>query len=261
MRTETKICTKCKIEKQLLCFHLEKRRGGYRAICKECHSALAKEWRDANTDRQSETSRSWYENNKERKANRARLLRNSDKEAARRKEREKYARNKQRINKYQALWRAKNKEGLNKVRSKWIESNREKIREQGRIVAKKRRSTPNGHLNANVSGAISASLRGNKNGRSWETLVGFTLNQLKVHLEKQFVDGMTWENYGPEWHIDHIIPKSVFNFTIPEHIDFKRCWSLKNLQPLWAKENLVKYNKLEKPFQPSLPISLVLDSP
>ena len=55
-----------------------------------------------------------------------------------------------------------------------------------------------------------------------------------------------------EWHIDHIIPKSVFNFTKPEHEDFKRCWALKNLQPLWAEENISKFNKLDKHFQPTL---------
>jgi 5-methylcytosine-specific restriction endonuclease McrA len=63
---------------------------------------------------------------------------------------------------------------------------------------------------------------------------------------------MTWENYGSEWHLDHKIPLSVHNFTKPEHSDFKKAWSLKNLQPLWAEDNLKKNAKLNKPFQPSL---------
>jgi hypothetical protein len=65
---------------------------------------------------------------------------------------------------------------------------------------------------------------------------------------------MSWENHGTVWHIDHIIPKSVFNYTDAEHIDFKRCWALKNLQPLWAGENMSKGDSLVKPFQPSLAI-------
>ena len=68
------------------------------------------------------------------------------------------------------------------------------------------------------------------------------------HLEKTLPDGYTWE----ECHIDHKIPMSAFNFTTPEHTDFKRCWALSNLRLLPAKENLVKYNKLYKPFQPAL---------
>ena len=108
-------------------------------------------------------------------------------------------------------------------------------------------------LNGNISSGISGSLEGNKNGRHWEDLVGYTLNDLKNHLEKLFQSGMTWKNYG-EWHIDHKIPKAAFNFTRPEHVDFKKCWALKNLQPLWAKENMLKGAKLDKPFQPSLKI-------
>jgi 5-methylcytosine-specific restriction endonuclease McrA len=64
---------------------------------------------------------------------------------------------------------------------------------------------------------------------------------------------MSWDNCN-EWHIDHIIPKAAFNYEKPEDIDFKKCWALKNLQPLWAKENHEKKDKLLKPFQPSLQI-------
>jgi hypothetical protein len=53
-------------------------------------------------------------------------------------------------------------------------------------------------------------------------------------------------------HIDHIIPISVHNFEFPTDIDFKKCWALANLQPMWAMENIIKSNKLSNPFQPSL---------
>jgi hypothetical protein len=65
---------------------------------------------------------------------------------------------------------------------------------------------------------------------------------------------MSWDNYG-KWHIDHKIPVTAFNFERVDDVDFKRCWSLKNLQPLWALDNIVKGNKVEAPFQPSLSIS------
>jgi len=97
-------------------------------------------------------------------------------------------------------------------------------------------------LNRNVSSAISHSIEGNKQGRHWENLVGYTINDLKQHLEKQFTKGMNWSNYG-KWHIDHIKPISSFKFSSPEHRAFKRCWELDNLQPLWATENLEKGSK------------------
>ena len=133
-------------------------------------------------------------------------------------------------------------------------SPKEKQLARQRDYFKQRRKTDSKFkLRASVSSSIGSSLKGNKAGRHWEDLVGYTLNDLKKHLEKLFVEGMTWENYG-EWHIDHKVPVSAFNFTKPEHIDFKKCWALKNLQPLWALDNWSKNNKLTKQFQPSLKV-------
>ena len=78
-----------------------------------------------------------------------------------------------------------------------------------------------------------------KNGRHWEDLVGYTAQQLKDHIEKQFSSGMSWDNYG-DWHLDHIIPKSFFRYKSTDDIEFRYCWSLNNLQPLWAKDNMKK---------------------
>ena len=99
---------------------------------------------------------------------------------------------------------------------------------------------------------INQSLRKHKNGHHWEELIGYNLDTLVKHLERQFRSGMTWQNYGDKWHIHHIIPISAFNFTNSKHLDFKRCWALKNLRPLWKLENLSKRHKLDKPFQPML---------
>lgn len=69
-------------------------------------------------------------------------------------------------------------------------------------------------------------------------LFGCTVQQLKQHLETQFKPGMTWENYGSEWHIDHIIPLAAFDLKkLGEQMKAFR-WN--NLQPLWAGENWTK---------------------
>ena len=142
-------------------------------------------------------------------------------------------------------------------RTKWREANRDKCRAHSLKYTHKFRSTPMGKLHSHISGAIRTALKGGKNNIPWETLVGYTLDKLKHHLEKKFLPGMTWENQGRHgWHIDHIIPRTAFNYTKPEDIDFKRCWALKNLQPLWAKDNITKNDKIDRPFQPSLAISL-----
>jgi hypothetical protein len=79
-----------------------------------------------------------------------------------------------------------------------------------------------------------------KGGRHWETLVGYTVSQLKAHLETQFVPGMIWENYGTAWHVDHIRPIASFIYSSPDDPEFKECWALGNLQPLWAGLNIRK---------------------
>ena len=84
---------------------------------------------------------------------------------------------------------------------------------------------------------------GSKAKRKWEGLVGYDLDQLKEHLEERFKPGMNWSNYG-KWHIDHVIPRAAFSYKTPDDLDFKRCWALGNLQPLWAVENQRKYVSL-----------------
>jgi hypothetical protein len=77
-----------------------------------------------------------------------------------------------------------------------------------------------------------------KKNKTFE-IVGCSPQFLKEHLEKQFVNGMTWENRN-EWHIDHITPLSSAK---TEEELYKLC-HYTNLQPLWAEENLKKGNKI-----------------
>lgn len=139
---------------------------------------------------------------------------------------------------------------------KWKKENPEKLREQRRKYFKNKRKTNlKFNLNRRMVSGIGISLRGNKNGHHWEILVGYTLNDLIKNLKNTIPKGYCWRDcLNGKLHIDHIIPISVFNFTKSEHPDFKRCWALSNLQLLPAKENIIKRNKLSKPFQPALKI-------
>ncbi len=69
-------------------------------------------------------------------------------------------------------------------------------------------------------------------------LIGCSIQELCQHLESQFRQGMTWENYGPIWHVDHIKPCAAFDLTKPE--EQTACFHYTNLQPLFAEENLTK---------------------
>ena len=125
----------------------------------------------------------------------------------------------------------------------WKENNPNRRKEINNKANKKRRGTIQGKINHSFSGNMRRSLKGNKKGGSWEFLIGYSVKDLIHHLEKQFTKGMNWGNYG-KWHIDHIIPISLWEFNSYNNREFKQCWSLCNLQPLWATDNISKKDKI-----------------
>lgn len=152
-----------------------------------------------------------------------------------------YLKTKEKHNEQSKKWREQNKEREYELHKLWRKEHPGLLKQMAKKANAKKRNTSKKRLACNVSLAIWLSLKKNsKTGRHWEDLVGYNINQLKKRLEKQFKKGMAWDNYGIHgWHIDHIIPVSVFNFESPDNIDFKKCWALENLRPLWAKENIV----------------------
>lgn len=81
----------------------------------------------------------------------------------------------------------------------------------------------------------------NKSSKRTSEVLGYTSDDLILHIESQFKDGMSWNNHG-DWHIDHIKPVSAF---IKEGVvDPSVINALDNLQPLWATDNQKKGAKL-----------------
>ena len=208
-----KKCTKCGKELPLDRFYVRKETGRYRAECKECHAERCELWRGLNQDYINDCIR--YKRHE----------------------------NPDYYNAICKRYRDRNKEKRRIVCTKWRKANPEKnnlIQKKSRI---KRRGTSEGKLNHCISVGMNTSLRGNKRGRKWELWVGCSLDDLKMHIEMQFTDGMTWDRYlSGEIHIDHIIPLSYFDMSDPEQQ--KRAWHYTNLQPLWAKDNIRKSNKI-----------------
>lgn len=115
-------------------------------------------------------------------------------------------------------------------------------REYAKRKARKRTADPEKNLHHRMSQLVRSTLRSGKAGRTWLSMVPYTVEDLAIHLERQFVDGMTWENMG-QWQIDHILPRSMFSFSSPDDGDFIACWAITNLRPIWARDNREKSNK------------------
>lgn len=129
----------------------------------------------------------------------------------------------------------------NEAQRAWRQNNLEKARALAK--ASWARKSPAQRLRYSFGAAISHAVKGRtKGGKSWTQLVGYGTEDLKAHLERQFLPGMSWDNYG-QWHIDHIVPVASFQYESYDSEEFRRCWGLPNLRPLWAAENLGKRDK------------------
>lgn len=253
-----KICIKCQQELPVTTefFYADPTgRDGFLRRCKECHKALGRERHAQNRDQRLIANRIRYQANKERILATQKLY---------------YERNKQRIAEQGREYRARNQEAIRARRARykeqshnnilesnrrnyrrlkaagrqyeWRDANREKAREYHREYCKKWLSSGKRRVCHTIAVLMGRSLRRGKDGYSWEKLVGYRRAELVRHIERQFIKGMSWDNFG-EWHIDHILPVAMFDFERPEDDGFKACWALTNLRPFWGIENMSKGDK------------------
>lgn len=119
----------------------------------------------------------------------------------------------------------------------------ERVLEISRRTYEKNKDKPENICSARIRARIYLAMRGKaKSGKTFE-LLGYTPEDLRRHIEKQFCKGMSWGNYG-EWHIDHIVPLSSFEISSWDDPELKAAWDLTNLRPIWSKENLQKSARL-----------------
>ena len=144
-------------------------------------------------------------------------------------------------------WSEKNREYLTEYHQKWREKNIDKHREYKRDYERNRKARdPIYKLISNFRTAIYTVLKESnvdKYGHYFDILQ-YTPEQLITHLELQFKDDMSWDNYGI-WHVDHKLPITSFDIQEMGDKEFMSCWSLDNLQPMWGIENIRKSNKTE----------------
>jgi len=222
---ETKVCNYCGIEKKIELFTKGKAR------CKLCLAKIKREKYKENP----EPHRRWAKNNPEKvKENGKNWVKKNPKKVKLKKQ--KYnLKNKEKNREYSQNWR-KNNPDYKKI---YNQKNREKLWES----EKKRRENFLVKLSNNVRNRVKNYLNSKnikKNNKTFD-IVGCTPEILKEYLEKQFIEGMNWDNYGKfGWHIDHIVPLSSAS---SEEEIFKLC-HYTNLQPLWAFDNLSKGNKI-----------------
>jgi hypothetical protein len=112
-------------------------------------------------------------------------------------------------------------------------------------ILNKRNIRRNNNLNERISCCLRSrfyqAIKNNHKSGSAVRDLGCSIEEFKVFLESKFTEGMTWDNYG-SWHIDHIIPLSKLDLTKHDNIVIGCHYT--NLQPLWARDNLSKGNRV-----------------
>ncbi len=208
-----KTCTKCNQDKELAEFYKRKDSpDGLRNDCKECRKAYDREHYEVNREHELAYQKAYREENR-------------DKISARKK-----------------LYYEENRERFSANSKVYYKKNREEIVARVADYARDRRANDSTYRWVHkLRNMLNHILHGRSSHPEALALLGCTGQEYRDHLESQFTDGMSWDNYG-EWHVDHIIPVSAFD---QSKLDERAiCWHYSNTQPLWAEDNMAKGSKL-----------------
>lgn len=228
-----KRCTKCGNEKPATSefFHAYTRSpDGRRSVCRECRAAD----HAANREERLPKRREHYQANRERLTANVRAYYAANADAQRAAALERHYRNRERR---LAQIRAYQQANRDTLLAKKRERERARFRD---LYGKDLEYTLRHRLRA----LLRVTVKLGREGRRLHQVLGYTTAELRAHLELQFTKGMTWEKVlAGEIEIDHIVPVASFNITSFECPEFRACWGLANLRPMWASENRSKGDK------------------
>ena len=219
---KTKICTKCKQEKEFSKFSFNKQhKDGLKSVCKQCK-------------------------NKEYQLNKKQIKLKRKKHYLKNSEKKKLYQNQYRLDNLSEI-KIKKQEYADKNKIKIAEYQKEYLQTHKEERNKKSRKRYSEDINfkilINLRNRINAVLKGNSKSKSTLELLGCTIHALRKHLQNQFTRGMNWDNCGLDgWEIDHIKPCASFDLSDPTQQ--KQCFFYKNLQPLWGEDNRSKADKI-----------------
>ena len=246
---KVKWCPKCKSVRKITEFSVSSTKDGLDSKCKRCSAEV----RTRNRQQLNERAKQYYSDNREDKKAQQTKYRNANPDKVKQSKQTYYLNNKEKILAKNAEYVAENLDKVRKQHKIYYKENTEKVLrknkewrtenlEYSRIYLKEKyRNNSLFRLRCICREMVRRTYKNLKLGKNFNTknFLGYTPLELKIHIEKQFKEGMTWDNHG-EWHIDHRIPISQAT-TLEEGRNLSQ---LSNLQPLWAEENLKKYNKI-----------------
>lgn len=222
-KNKIKICPNCNQKKILKEFNKNRSNSdGLNSICRICQSICAKKSYKKNLHTITQKHKIYRDNNKE-------ILKQKDK-----------------------IRKSKNKEKISEQNKKYYMNNIEKIKENKKKRAKeisqyysnRKKNDINFRISCNLRSRLYAAIKNNQKIGSAIKDLGCSIEFLKQYLASQFYSNkktkkiMSWDNYGIEWEIDHIIPLMYFNLT--KRKQFLKANHYTNLRPLWKDDHKTK---------------------
>jgi hypothetical protein len=243
-----KQCTKCKEVKELTEFAKQtSNKNGLQSKCKDCDKAYyqvnkdkikaykqayyqvnkdkAKAYREENKDRKAAWNKTYYKINKDKRRAYLKAYREANRDKIKTKNQE---------------WKEANRENIKAYR----EANKDKIKQKHRLYMRERKQTDDLFRLKNVlrqRTCLAFKRQGYAKNTKTQQMLGVDYEVAKAHIERQFKKGMSWSNHG-EWHIDHIIPLA----SAKTEAELIKLCHYRNLQPLWAEENLSKHATIQE---------------
>lgn len=245
---ELKKCNWCNFIKPITEFRKRNEVGKSltRGECSECTKKRQRERYILNKEKILKKNKQYEDANKEKRLIYLREYYYKNKEKKDKQRKENYLKKSDTIKEKRKKYYYNNKEVCINQVSNYYKNNKEKIRERQRNVYKIKKNTDLKYkITKLLRGRISAAMKlsGVRKKTKTMDLVGCSISFLKEYIENKFKDGMNWGNHGIYgWHIDHIIPCSLFDLTKEE--EQRKCFHYTNLQPLWSVDNLKKSNKI-----------------
>lgn len=208
-------------------------------ICVSCNAEKSRRYRKKNPEKVSLRLKDNYERKKDERRKSNAIRYQANKEKIKSNARENYRKTSEEKRRQKRHYYIKNKEKIKIATKEWRKKNIERSRAYHREYAK--RYSIKNIEKITARRVITSILRRSGMALSRRDYkLGYESKDLRKRIEFQFKDGMSWENYG-EWHIDHKKPISRF---IEQGItDLSKINMLCNLQPLWARDNIIKSNK------------------
>lgn len=229
-----KICTKCTIEKCIAEFSFKNKSKNQRqSYCKSCQSNSQK--LSYNPEKTRQHNKKYWKENKEALTAQNKIYYVNNKGSINNQKKEYNKKNSESLKLSRKEYYQNNKQHLEIKKKEYANNNVEKLRIARRnLKIEKRKTDIQFKLRENISGRIRSAIKNSKGIKKTKMadLIGCSVFELRLHLESKFLPTMSWSNYGKEWHIDHILPCSLFDLTDVEQQ--KECFHYTNLQPLWA---------------------------